>query len=150
MHQHLLLRPVNIITTNNIIVMYHGLFTGRSPGFALAMIRTTPEPYRFKMHYKSAFPAGNVPRCPEAGATDYVYSDTPAIDDGSAGAQFYCGLKAEVVDIYGCKTDAQFVDTLEDDNIRKRGAMEKLISDHAKSEISTHVHDMHPLQLHHW
>jgi hypothetical protein len=93
------------------------------------------------MHYKSPFPAGNVPRRSEAVATDYVYADTPAINDGSTGAQFFYGLKTEVVDVYGCKTDAQFVDTLED-NIRKRGAMDKLISDRAKSEISTRAHDM--------
>jgi len=38
------------------------------------------------------------------------------------------------------KSDKQFVDTLED-NIRKRGAMDKLISDSAQVEISNKVKD---------
>jgi hypothetical protein len=38
MHQHLLLSPAYIITTSNMTVMHRGLFTGRPPGFALAMI----------------------------------------------------------------------------------------------------------------
>jgi hypothetical protein len=35
----LLFSPANIINNSNMIVMYHGLFTGRPHGFALAMIR---------------------------------------------------------------------------------------------------------------
>jgi hypothetical protein len=37
-------------------------------------------------------------------ATDYVCSDTPAINDGSTGAQFFVGTQTQVCDIYGCKT----------------------------------------------
>ena len=39
------------------------------------------------------------------------------------------------------KTDKQFVNTLED-NIRKRGAMDKLVSDSAQSEISNGVKEI--------
>ena len=39
------------------------------------------------------------------------------------------------------KHDKEFVNTLED-NIRKRGAMDKLISDRAQVEISKRVHDI--------
>ena len=39
------------------------------------------------------------------------------------------------------KTDKQFVNTLED-NIRKRGAMDKLISDCAQVEESKQTHDI--------
>ena len=39
------------------------------------------------------------------------------------------------------KFDKQFINTLED-NIRKRGAMDKLISDSAQSELSKRVKDM--------
>jgi hypothetical protein len=43
-----------------------------------------------------------------------------------------------VADVYGLKTDKEFVNTLED-NIRERGAMSKLISECAKAEISEQV-----------
>ena len=39
------------------------------------------------------------------------------------------------------KTDKKFVNSLED-NIRKRGAMDKLILDSTQSEISNRVNDM--------
>ena len=41
-------------------------------------------------------------------------------------------------DIFGMKTDAQFVNTLED-VIRKQGAMDKLITDSARGEPSQGV-----------
>jgi hypothetical protein len=40
------------------------------------------------------------------------------------------------------KTDKEFINTLED-NIRRRGAMSKLISDNALAEIGTKVKDIH-------
>ena len=98
-------------------------------------------PYPFQMAYKSPFPAANVNHRHEPVATDTVYSDTPAIDDGSTSAQFYVGLESNVCDVYGMKTDKQFVDTLED-NIRERGAMDKLISDRAETEISNRAKDI--------
>ena len=42
---------------------------------------------------------------------------------------------------FGIKTDGEFVNTLED-NIRKRGAMDKLVSDRAQAEISNKVLDI--------
>ena len=45
-----------------------------------------------------------------------------------------------VIDVYGVKTDAQFLQTLQD-NVRKRGAMSKLVSDSATSETSKAVQD---------
>ena len=39
-----------------------------------------------------------------------------------------------VADAYGCDTDAAFVQTLED-NIRKRGAMDTLMSDRAQAQV---------------
>jgi hypothetical protein len=48
-----------------------------------------------------------------------------------------------VADVYGrLKTDKEFVKTLED-NIRERGAMDKLISDCAKAEMSERVEQIH-------
>jgi hypothetical protein len=43
-----------------------------------------------------------------------------------------------VADVYGLKTNKEFVNTLED-NIREWGAMERLISDCAKAENSNRV-----------
>ena len=94
-----------------------------------------------KKIFRSPFPALNVHRRREAVATDTVYSDTPAIDNGSEAAQIFIGRESLVADVYGVKTDKQFVKTLED-NIRRRGAMDKLISDGAKAEVSKRAHDI--------
>jgi hypothetical protein len=44
-----------------------------------------------KRFYKSPYPALNVPRRNEDLLTDVIYSDTPAIDDGSTRAAIYSG-----------------------------------------------------------
>ena len=41
-----------------------------------------------KKHFKSRNPVFNIPRCSEAVATDTIFSNTPAVDDGSTMAQF--------------------------------------------------------------
>ena len=56
-------------------------------------------------------------------------------------AQIFVGRKSLVTDVFGMSSDAQFVNTLED-VIRKRGAMDKLISDSARVEISRRVLDI--------
>ena len=91
-----------------------------------------------KRHLKSRNPALNVPRRNEAVATDTVYSDTPAVDSGVKMAQRFVGKESLVSDIYPLRSGKQFVNTLED-NICRRGAMDKLISDSAKNEISHKV-----------
>ena len=88
-----------------------------------------------KKHFKSRNPVFNIPRCSEAVATDTIFSDTPAVDDGSTMAQFFCGHDTLVCDAYGIKSTKQFINTLSD-NIRKWGAMDTLISDGGKYEIS--------------
>ena len=70
--------------------------------------------YPFKMNYKVPFPAANVARWNEPIDTDTVYSDTPAVDDGSTCAHLYFRLDTLVTDVYGMKSDAEFVNTLED------------------------------------
>ena len=88
-----------------------------------------------KKHFKSHNPVFNIPRCSEAVATDTIFSDTPAVDDGSTMAQFFCGRDTLVCDAYGIKSTKQFINTLSD-NISKREAMDTLISDGGKYEIS--------------
>ena len=56
-------------------------------------------------------------------------------------AQFYTGVDSYYCDIFGLKNDGQFIKALWD-VIRKRGAMDVLISDLAKSEISQKVKDI--------
>ena len=83
----------------------------------------------------------NVPRRHEPVATDTIFSDTPAVDSGVKQAQVFVGRDSLVADVYPMKSGKQFVNTLED-NIRRRGAMDKLLSDSAKTEISKKVMDI--------
>ena len=94
-----------------------------------------------KKHFKSRNPVFSIPRCSEAVATDTIFSDTPAVDDGPTMAQFFCGHDTLVCDAYGIKSTKQFINTLSD-NIRKRGAMDTLTSDGGKYEISKGVTDL--------
>ena len=93
-----------------------------------------------KNHFKPRNPVFSVPRCSEAVATDTIFSDTPAVDDGSTMAQFFCGHDTLVCDAYGIKSTKQFLNTLSD-KIRKWGAMDTLISDGGKYDISKGVTD---------
>ena len=94
-----------------------------------------------KKHFKSCNPVFNISRCSEAVATDTIFSDTPAVDDGSTMAQFFCGHDTLVCDAYGIKSTKQFINTLSE-NIRKRGAMDTPINDGGKYEISQQVTDL--------
>ena len=94
-----------------------------------------------KKAYKSPFLALNVHHHGEPLGTDMVYVNTSAITSGAHSAQFFVGLNSQVADIYGMKTDKQFVNTLLD-NIRTRGAPTKLISDRAQVQISNKVKDI--------
>ena len=89
-----------------------------------------PNTFPMKKHLKSRNPALHIPRRHEAGATEAVFSDTPAVDRDTL-----------VADEYPMKSGKQFVNTLED-NIRRQGAMDKFLSDSAKTEISNKVIDI--------
>jgi hypothetical protein len=70
-----------------------------------------------KRFYKSPYPTHIVvARRNEDLLTDVVYSDTPAIDNGSTRAAVFSGRTSHVLlDVdYGKKTDKQFVNTLKD------------------------------------
>jgi hypothetical protein len=71
-------------------------------------------------------------------ACDIVYSDVPAISDGSTAAVIFVGTNTQVTDFYGIKTDKQFVNTLED-NIIQHGAPLRLLSDRGQSIVSNKV-----------
>ena len=94
-----------------------------------------------RKQFKSRNPVFSIPRCSEAVATDTIFSDTPAVDGGQTMARFFCGHDTFVCDVYGIKSTIQFINTLSD-NIRKWGAMDTLISDGGKYEISKGVTDV--------
>ena len=100
-----------------------------------------PNTFPMKKRLKSRNPALNIPRRHEAVATDTVFSDTPAVDSGVKQAQVFVGRDTLVADAYPMKSGKQFVNTLED-SIRRRGAMDKLLSDSAKTDISNKVMDI--------
>ena len=102
---------------------------------------TIPQHDYLKKHFKSRNPVFNIPRRNEAVATDTIFSDTPAINDGSTMAQFFVGRDTLVCDAYGIKSQKQFINTLYD-NIRFRGAMTTLITDGDRYEISKKVADL--------
>ena len=97
--------------------------------------------FPMKRHLKSRNPAFNIPRRHEAVVTDTAYCDTPAVDSGVKQAQLFVGNKSLVSDIYPMRSGKQLVNTLED-NIHRHSAMDKLISDSAKNEISHKVKDI--------
>jgi hypothetical protein len=78
-----------------------------------------------------------VSRCNELVATDTIYLDAPAIDDGS---KMCTNLFTSYRYIWDeeMKTNREFITTLED-NICIRGAMSKLISDRATAEINNKI-----------
>ena len=69
------------------------------------------------------------------------FSDTPAVDSGVKQAQVFVGSDTLVADAYPMKNGKQFINPRED-NIRRRAAMDKLLSDSAKTEISNKVMDI--------
>ena len=84
----------------------------------------------------------NVLRRHEPVATDTMYTEVPAIGtNGGKQMQFFVGRKSLVIDVYIMRTDSEFKNALED-LIRRRGAMDKLISDRAKVEISKDVKEI--------
>ena len=102
---------------------------------------TIPQHDYLKKHFKSRNPVFNIPRRNESVATATIFSDTPAINDGSTMAQFFVGRDTLVCDAYGIKSQKQFINTLYD-NIRFRGAMTTLITDGGRYEISKKVADL--------
>ena len=102
---------------------------------------TIPHHDYLKNHFKSRTPVFNIPRRNEPVATDTIFSDTPAINDGSTIAQFFVGKDTLVCDAYGIKSQKQFINTLYDD-IKTRGAMNTITTDGGKYKISNKVADL--------
>jgi hypothetical protein len=92
--------------------------------------------------HNSPYPALNVKRRNEPVASDTIFAVAPAIGTGGQRmAQIFVGRKSLVIDVYGMSSTKEFVNTLED-VIRKRGAMDLLVTDSANVEISRRVVDI--------
>ena len=109
----------------------------QSTQWGVSILNTFP----MKKHLKSRKPALNIPRRHEPVATDTVISDTSAADSGVKQGQVFVGRDTLVADAYPMKSGKQFVKTIED-NIRRRGATDRFLSDSAKTEISNKVMDI--------
>ena len=55
--------------------------------------------YHMRKHFKSRFPAFNIPSQSGEVATDTIFSDTPAIDSGVTMAQIFVGKQTLVADV---------------------------------------------------
>ena len=108
--------------------------------------------YPFRKHFKSRFPATNINRIPEWFATDTIFSDVPAHDDGIPGhggctmLQLYGGVDTHFLAGYPLSSEASMPETLED-FIRDHGAMKGLMSDNAKSKVSRAMKNIQRLYM---
>ena len=55
--------------------------------------------YPMRKHFKSRFPAFNIPRQSEEVATDTIFSDTPAIDSSVTMEQIFVGKRIEDINL---------------------------------------------------
>lgn len=74
--------------------------------------------------------------------SDTIFAEIPAVDNGGIKmTQIFVGWCSLVVDVFRMQTKTQIGNTLEG-VIRKRGAMDKLITDSRRVEISKRVQEI--------
>jgi hypothetical protein len=123
----------------------HDQYARYFPGTAMETIKATSEAttqlgtrgavegFNLRDRIIAPKPVLSIPRRHEDVATDTLYSQTPAIDDGSTAAQFFIGRRSHFQSITPMGTaDKHFAYRLMDE-IRKYGAMDQLISDNVKN-----------------
>ena len=102
--------------------------------------------------HKAPNPALNVPRRNEPVATDTIYGPgCPAVNNGSVAAQFFVGRKSGFCAVEGLgKSDKRYPTALLN-HIRRYGAMDQIVSDNARAEISKRVQTiLNQLQIKDW
>jgi hypothetical protein len=77
-----------------------------------------PTATMLKKAFRSLNTALNIYRHNEDVACDIVYSNVPAIFDGSTAAVIFVGTSTRVTKVHGIKKDNQFANTLEDNIIQ--------------------------------
>ena len=103
--------------------------------------------YPIRQHFKSRFPAANVPRLPGTVASDTWISDTPALDDGQPGhggctlLQIFHGVETELTEGIPVAQKSDFPKALMD-FIRLWGAPANLFTDGTWEEASKAVNDI--------
>ncbi len=89
--------------------------------------------------HKSPNPALSIGRRNEPVATDTVYGPTPAIDNGSTAAQLFIGRKSSFASAEGLGRSDKNYPTALLNHIRRYGAMDIIVSDHAAAELGKRV-----------
>ena len=103
--------------------------------------------YPLRKHYKTRFPAANVPHIPGTVASDTWISDTPALYDGQTGhggctlLQIFHGVETELTEGIPVSKKSDFPQALMD-FIRIWGAPANLFTDGAWEEASKAVNDI--------
>ena len=91
-------------------------------------------------HYISPHPGANVPRIYDDCLTDTICSDTPAIDGGETLSQCFFGNKSKFNQGEKIKATKYYLKALQD-CIRKWGAPDRVLCDHAQYQSSNRVLD---------
>ena len=91
-------------------------------------------------HYSSPHPGANVPRIYDDFLTDTICSDTPAIDGGETLSQCFFGNKSKFNHGEKIKTTKYYLKALQD-CLRKWGAPDRVLCDHAQYQSSNRVLD---------
>mgnify|MGYP003449427917 FL=1 len=100
-----------------------------------------------RRHTKARFPGANVPHMPETVASDTLFSDTPALDDGVTGhggctmIQIFHGCESGLTEGIPMEKKSEFPKAFAD-FIRRWGAPEHLFTDGALEECSKAVTDL--------
>ena len=100
---------------------------------------TSPEGNLFK-RWKAPNPAMNVFRLQDDLLTDKITCDTDAIDSGHSNAQIFFGRKSHIVHVEPISTKHPFIKALQN-FVRKWGAPQRLLGDHAGNQASFKVMD---------
>ena len=97
--ENILLQPLFNLFLINIIKKNCQLSTLHARTSTSLLLRKT---------YRSTFTVSNVKCRSETVAADTIYSDSPAIDDGSTYGQLFVGTKTLVTDAYGMKSEKNY------------------------------------------
>ena len=99
----------------------------------------SPDGNLFK-RWKSPNPAMNVFRLQDDLLTDMIYSDTEALDNGHTKAQIFFGRKSHIIHVEPISNTFPFIKCLQN-FVRKWGAPDRLLGDHAGNQTSHRVMD---------
>ena len=114
------------ISTNSAKVDWKSL----RPHFRWQSEQVIQNTYKVTSRYGDSFPQH-----------DCLKKISSPINDGSTMAQFFVGKGTLLCDAYGIKIQKQFINTL-CDSIKTRGAMDTIITDGGKYEISKKIGDL--------